>query len=137
MVPAVYGPHRDQGDHPWPDLIYAVTATLPEALVPSYVRWLLDGHIQAVIAGEPPRPGSRRSAPPRSRAATSSSPDILARYERDVAPALRADGIARFAEPHGVTFTRVTGAAGPDPLIEKSPDAGIFLGEARAVFGGP
>ncbi|MEZ4473254.1 MAG: DUF4286 domain-containing protein [bacterium] len=92
-------------------LIYAVTATLPEALVPSYVRWLLDGHIQAVIAGGAAEAWVTQISPTQVESRyLFPSPDILARYERDVAPALRADGIARFAEPHGVTFTRVTGA---------------------------
>lgn len=93
-------------------LVYTVIATVPPAVLDDYVDWLLDGHVQAVVAGgaeqatvtridgDPVRIESRYIF--RDQAA-------FARYEAEVAPALRADGIARFVEPHGATFTRWTG----------------------------
>ncbi len=93
-------------------VIYAVTATVPASVQEAYLTWLLDGHVAAVLAGgalqawvtrldgDPPRVESRyRFA---NRAA-------LDHYLVHTAPGLRAEGSARFVEPHGVVFTREIG----------------------------
>lgn len=93
-------------------VIYSVTATLPADVVEAYLDWLLAGHVAAVLAGgaehawvthqegDPPRVESRYRFASRSD---------LDHYLETVAPALRAEGIARFVEPHGVVFTREIG----------------------------
>lgn len=93
-------------------LVYTVIATVPPAVADDYVAWLLDGHVQAVVDGGAAHATVTRldGAPVRveSRYVFETAADF-ARYEATVAPALRADGIARFVDPHGVTFTRWTG----------------------------
>ena len=99
-----------------PTFIYSVIATLPDdATLETYINWLIDGHVQAVIDGgaasaqvnrlEPNDRGERRVE---SRYAF---PDRAAfeTYERDTAPALREDGIQRFGSIEGVSFERATG----------------------------
>ncbi|MCA9524776.1 MAG: DUF4286 family protein [Myxococcales bacterium] len=98
-------------------VIYAVTATVPEALVEAYVAWLLGGHVQAVVAGGAEQAWVTRLGPDQVESRyLFASPEALAAYERDVAPGLRADGVARFVEPHGVTFRRASG-----PLLGHLP----------------
>ncbi|MFA6044983.1 MAG: DUF4286 family protein [Phycisphaerales bacterium] len=94
-------------------LSYVVTATLPdESLALEYQQWLLGGHIQQVVAGgathaevvrilEPAAPlrvQARYGFP--SRAA-------LDRYIKEFAPALRAEGLAKFGDR--VSFVREVG----------------------------
>jgi hypothetical protein len=80
-----------------------------------WLGWLAHGHLQAVLAGgalaaEVVRVEPTGSAPRRlevryrfaDRAA-------FERYERDAAPALRADGLARFPASRGVRLTRSQG----------------------------
>ncbi len=99
-----------------PPLIYAVTATLPDtSTLDTYVRWLLDGHVQAVVDGGASEAAVTRLHPDETGALRVESryvfPDQAAfeQYERDHAPALRADGVARFGKTPGVTFSRWTG----------------------------
>ena len=92
---------------------YVVTATLPsETLALEYVAWLLGGHTRQVVAGgasraevvhltdpaSPPRVQARYVFP--SRAA-------LDRYLSEFAPALGAEGIARWGDR--VSFVREVG----------------------------
>jgi len=94
---------------------YTVTATLPdEQTAEEYIQWLNGGHIQAVLAGgaesamvvrtdEPATPlfvETRYLFPTR---------DALTRYLQHAAPALRAEGLARFPAERGVRFSREVG----------------------------
>ena len=99
-----------------PKLAYMVIATLPsEAVAAEYVEWLLGGHVAAVVAGgasvgevirldveagEPARLMSRYEFA--SRAA-------FEKYVREVAPALRAEGVEKFGASRRVTFARFVG----------------------------
>jgi hypothetical protein len=92
---------------------YTVTATLPdEPTRDSYLAWLLGGHLEAVRQGgadvayavrltEPPLGVQCRYEFP--------SEETFDRYVREYAPALRADGLARFGSIPGVTFRREVG----------------------------
>ncbi len=96
-------------------LSYTVIACLPdEQMCDEYVRWLVNGHIDAVVAGgairaevvrivDPLRPfrvESRYEFPDR---------DAFDHYVQQTAPALRTDGIRRFPPESGVTFERRVG----------------------------
>lgn len=101
---------------------YTVTATLPdERTLAAYLDWLRSGHVQAVLAAgalearivqliEPARPLRVQTRYVfASRAAFEA-------YERERAPALRAEGLARFGPAAGVAFTRELGEIVPfDP----------------------
>lgn len=96
--------------------IYAVIATLPdESTARQYIDWLTDGHVRAVLEGGAAeatvtRLHTERDEPARveSRYRFASRAAFEA-YERDHAPALRADGVARFGGRAGVSFARWTG----------------------------
>lgn len=105
-----------------PGLWYSVIASLPSAsLAAEYVAWLQGGHIDAVIRGgatsgdvvvlDP----DLRQAPlpePVSRVMASyrfPSRQAFDEYVREHAPALRAEGLARFGPSTGVTFQRLVG----------------------------
>jgi len=94
---------------------YVVTATLPdEPTLDRYVRWLLEGHVEAVIdAGareghvvrleepaEPPRVQARYVFPSREAFDT---------YVRCHAPVLREEGLRLFGSRSGVRFHREIG----------------------------
>lgn len=101
-------------------IAYIVTATLPDAAVAEeYIAWLEGGHVADVIArgalsGQIVRldgAGGGDAMDERrvevrylfpSRAGFES-------YEREGAPALRAEGIARFGPARGVRFERRVG----------------------------
>lgn len=96
-------------------IAYTVVATLPsEALARAYVEWLQDGHIDAVVAGGAERgsivvieePASPRRVEARYEFA---SREAFDRYVTEVAPPLRAEGLARFGPEHGVVFERRVG----------------------------
>ena len=96
-------------------LVYSVIATLPaRGLLPAYLAWLTDGHVQAVVAGGALEGGIEvieggPDAPIRVRSRyLFADAAAFARYEAEVAPALREDGRTHFVEPHGVTFARET-----------------------------
>lgn len=97
-------------------VLYAVTAwVLSDAMRDEYVAWLRDGHVQAVLAG-----GARSARIVAMQAQEPGKPvgvetqyvflnaDALAAYVRDVAPGLRAQGVAKFAA-RGVRFERRVG----------------------------
>lgn len=94
---------------------YSVVATLPNKdLLRNYMDWLVGGHIQAVLAG-----GAESARvveldadrlPLRVRTVYE-FPDrgAFERYVLERAPALRAEGLARFGGDSGVTFEREVG----------------------------
>lgn len=96
-------------------LAYTVIATLPdEAVAREYVGWLLGGHVREVVrhgamsarvvrVTDPPVPiqvESRYVFP---------SAGVYERYVATAAPALRAEGLARFGPERGVSFARRVG----------------------------
>ena len=93
-----------------PEIEYRVTATIADAeLVHEYLRWLIEGHLEAVIAGGAYQASllQRVDAEPAEiesvyRFATE---EDFTTYEREFAPALRAEGLARFGEA-GISFSR-------------------------------
>lgn len=102
--------HSDQ-------VAYTVIATLPTTeLAAEYVDWLRGGHVQAVMVGgalsaqvlmhDPAQERPFRKVEARyvfdSRAA-------LDRYIGEFAPALRAEGLARWGSVPGITFERTVG----------------------------
>lgn len=92
-------------------ILYSVTAVLPdEATLEAYLAWLRDGHIQAVLrAGAVSARSSRLIEPAGAWAVESqyvfATRDDFDTYIRDHAPALRAQGLARFGAA-GVRFSR-------------------------------
>lgn len=94
-------------------IAYTVKATFPdETLRGEYIAWLENGHVEAVIrggahsamilkfetgAGGKPAVETRYIFPTR---------EVYERYVREVAPALRADGLSRFGPERGVTMER-------------------------------
>lgn len=89
--------------------VYCVTATLPADLIDDYIAWLSDGHVQAVLDGGAEAAWVTRLGDGRVESryhfADRAAYD---RYDAKVAPALRADGIARFGD-RGVQFVRCFG----------------------------
>jgi hypothetical protein len=95
---------------------YMVTATLPSAVMAEeYVAWLRDGHVAQVIAG-----GAKSAVVVRLDVEAGELPRVMTqylfasraefeRYVREVAPALRADGVKRFGAERGVKFERAIG----------------------------
>jgi hypothetical protein len=95
---------------------YSVLATLPDSdTTRSFLDWLRGGHVQAVIAG-----GARTAEVMSVHAAdgthkveisyTFADQAAFDRYEQVHAPALRADGAARFGTIPGVSFERRVGS---------------------------
>ncbi len=111
-------------------ICYTVTATISDsATLREYVDWLRNGHVQQVIEGgaesgvvvllDPD--GTGRTV---QRVVTQyifASRDAFERYEREHAPALRADGLARFGPQTGrdVVFARTVGVV----LASNPPEA--------------
>lgn len=102
-----------------PAILYVVTATLPTpALCEQYLAWLTSGHVDQVInAGAhsgmivrlDPTPDEEHSGKRRVRTQyVFPSRDAMEHYVNHHAPALRADGLARFGDK-GVTFERTLG----------------------------
>ena len=91
-------------------IVYTVTATLPDAATADeYQGWLGAGHIQAVVAGGAKEACVSRLVDPRTTIEVEArylfpNRDVLDQYVAKVAPALRAEGIAKFGER--VRFTR-------------------------------
>lgn len=91
-------------------IVYSVTATLPDAATAAeYERWLCGGHIQAVVTGGAVNACVSRVADPRTTIEIEARylfPNRAAfdKYVAEVAPALRADGVARFGDR--VRFSR-------------------------------
>src|SRR5688572_9203605 len=102
-----------------PELPYTVYTTFRDAaLADEWLRWLRDGHIAAVMAGgatdaeiielDPPP-----DAPEPTRAFEVRyhfpSRDSFARYEKEHAPRLRAEGLELFPVERGVNYRRAVG----------------------------
>lgn len=106
-----------------PQIAYTVIATLPDGpTAEAYIAWLAGGHISDVIAGGAlsgqimrldPAPGAGEGKLPQEVRVEVHYrfPDraTFDRYERDHAPALRAEGLARFGPERGVRFERRLG----------------------------
>lgn len=108
-------------------LRYVVTAELPsEQVQDEYLRWLRDGHAQAVVEGGALSAeilildGDGWSV---ATSYTFASRAAFACYEVEVAPALRADGVATFVDVHGVRFSRSLGEIS-DCYVEVQRNAG-------------
>ncbi len=114
-------------------IAYTVTATLPDSQTASeYIRWLQEGHTDAVIAGGAesaaiilldPEPADGAAPGPVQVEVRYVFPsrDALDRYIQQYAPALRADGLKRFGSRPGVSFSRRTGAFVPEPPSVQNP----------------
>lgn len=101
-----------------PPILYSVTASLPdEPTAQAYIGWLGNGHVEAVLkCGAsrgwvvrvlPDDPTPRATQPVRVRSSyLFPSRDAYETYVREHAPALRADGLARFGPERGVTMVR-------------------------------
>lgn len=99
-----------------PALVYCVTATLPDGrTADDFVAWLRDGHIDAVLAGGAAAARVIRLDPVESERPRVEVQYLFAsrgtfeRYEREFAPALRAEGRERFPPDLGVLFDRRAG----------------------------
>jgi hypothetical protein len=109
-------------------ICYTVTATIPDAAtLREYLVWLKSGHIDQVVqAGaesgmtvlldeEPAGNGGPYEQPTAGGSVVAqyifASREAFERYEREHAPALRADGIERFGPRtgKGVNFARTVG----------------------------
>ncbi len=92
---------------------YSVIAELPD--VPTrdrYLRWLRQGHLQGVLDGGAISAKILLLDGPEIRIQTSyrfSDRAAFDQYEREFAPALRADGLERFGAASGVRFERSVG----------------------------
>lgn len=96
------------------EIAYTVVATMPdEQTGREYVAWLRDGHVDGVLQGgasaglivQIDDPAAPIRIETRYRFASMAAFD---RYEAEAAPALRADGLARWPG-RGVTFERTIG----------------------------
>ncbi|MBL8760676.1 MAG: hypothetical protein JNL50_05170 [Phycisphaerae bacterium] len=97
-------------------VVYSVCATLPnEALAGAYVSWLLgagagDGHVGQVMAGGATEGTVWREIGEGSIRVMSRyvfpGREAFDRYVREVAPGLRAEGLARFGALAGVSMER-------------------------------
>src|SRR5262245_2656312 len=94
-------------------IAYTVAATFEDAaLAEEWLRWLHEGHIANVLAGGATDAevvaldGSIKSFEVRYHFR---SREDFARYERDHAPRLRAEGLQKFPPERGVTYRRSVG----------------------------
>ena len=104
-----------------PELAYTVYTTFRDAaLADEWLGWLRDGHLADVMAGgatdaEIIELDAPPDAAPGGRAFEVryhfASRESFARYERDHAPRLRAEGLKRFPVEGGVSYRRTVGLA--------------------------
>jgi len=98
-------------------ICYRVTATLPdEATATSYIEWLEDGHVDAVIDG-----GAHNAMIVRVDRDSTDDPFRIETlyvfptraafdaYVRQTAPALREEGLKKFGSVEGISFSRTIG----------------------------
>ncbi|MEZ6319076.1 MAG: hypothetical protein R3B49_10050 [Phycisphaerales bacterium] len=96
-------------------IAYTVRATVPSAgVAEEYVGWLVGGHVAAVVRGGAESGEVVRVSDPAEPIVVEVRyrfPDRGAfdRYEREHAPALRAEGRARFGPERGIVFERTIG----------------------------
>ena len=92
---------------------YSVVAVLPDVITHDrYLTWLREGHLQGVLDGGAVSAEILTLDASEIRIQTSycfSDRDAFDRYEREFAPALRADGLKRFGATPGVRFERSVG----------------------------
>jgi hypothetical protein len=93
--------------------VYTVSGTFTDqAVADEWVAWLRDGHLADVKRG-----GALDAEVVRVDGAELvyevryhfASREAFSRYEREFAPALRAEGLAKFPAARGVTYRRSTG----------------------------
>lgn len=97
-------------------IAYTVTAEFDDLSVAGeYVRWLQDGHLAEVLEGGAAEASLVRMEP------TATAPlrfevryrfpsmEVFRRYEAEVAPKLRAEGLAKFPASRGVRMSRSLG----------------------------
>ncbi len=96
-----------------PVIAYTVTATFPSGdLADEWLRWLRDGHVGAVLAG-----GATSAeivvlgTPAHTYEVRYHFPsrEVFETYEREHAPHLRAEGLARFPVEKGIQYRRSIG----------------------------
>jgi hypothetical protein len=96
-------------------IAYTVSATFPdEATAAEYVAWLHAGHLEQVLAGGAVLAGVLRQTDPGNPITVEARYTFvdrraLDRYVREVAPGLRAEGLAKFPPNRGVSFYRRIG----------------------------
>jgi len=100
--------------------VYSVAAEFDDpSTAHEWIAWLRDGHLAEVVAAgaidaevvllDPP-PGTPGSVGARCEVRYRfADREAFAAYERDHAPRLRADGMARFPADRGVRLTRRSG----------------------------
>jgi hypothetical protein len=95
------------------EIAYTVFVTLPDgALAEEWLRWLREGHVEAVLAGGATAAEVVALDQPahcyevRYRFASREAYD---RYERESAPRLRAEGLRLFPVEKGVAYRRSVG----------------------------
>jgi len=118
-------------------LKYAVTARLAPAAAGAYKSWLADGHIQALVddGGALVARVEDCGTDADGKAVVKSvyvfpSREAFAGYERDVAPRLRADGLARFGpeSEHPVAFSRAVDDVSRAEADEELAKEGAYSG---------
>ncbi len=99
-------------------LAYTVRATIPtEPLADRFVAWLEGGHLAGVLAGGANQAEILRLDPDSGAGGVVvevryrfPSRESFERYERDFAPALRAEGVELFGPDTGIVMERSVGA---------------------------
>lgn len=99
-------------------IVYTVTAAFEDAQVAEeWIAWLRDEHLAEVIAGgalDAEVDCHDSASPTCFRCEVRyhfASREAFARYERDHAPRLRAEGLKRFPPERGMTYARSVGEA--------------------------
>jgi hypothetical protein len=89
---------------------YTVAVTFPdESIAPRWLDWLKNGHVAAVIAGGATSAEALKiDGKPNAYAVVYRFPDrkTFETYERDFAPALRAEGQQLFPAASGIVYAR-------------------------------
>ena len=90
---------------------YSVKSVFEDAAVAKeYAAWLTDGHLADVIKGGALHAWLVQTGPLEFEARyLFADAAAFARYEKDHAPALRAEGLAKFPASRGVKMTRAQG----------------------------
>jgi hypothetical protein len=98
------------------ELAYTVEAHFADpAVAAEWIAWLRDGHLADVMLGGALDATVVRIDTPGEAGVLCrvhyrfASRESFARYEREFAPALRAEGLERFPTSRGITYRRSTG----------------------------
>ena len=102
-----------------PELSYTVCTTFTDArLATEWLRWLRGGHVAEVMAGGATDAEIIELDPPAGAEAGTRAFEVryhfpsrehFARYEREHAPRLRAEGLKLFPVERGVSYRRTVG----------------------------